>query len=268
MRYALQILLGLFVGVLAGRAENPTSTSNVSNMLVWDAVKKSINLPGMTNTVSLTFWVTNISQEEVTMLSTETSCDCTVADAAHEFPWKIAPGTGGPLYVRIHTIGQHGLIERYIAVRTSHGVQFLTAAMNIQLSPAPFNVSVRQQDVMAAKADRQSVFEGHCAACHTWPTKEQTGEALFQSACAICHISDNRADFVPDLFALKHPNEPEYWRNVITHGKPNTLMPAFSKSERGILDTNQIESLVSYLVEKFPSKDSPPPKPNDYLLQQ
>jgi hypothetical protein len=29
-------------------------------------------------------------------------------------------------------------------------------------------------------------------------------------------------------------------------------MPAFAKSEGGILDTNQVESLVEYLVKKFP----------------
>jgi mono/diheme cytochrome c family protein len=123
---------------------------------------------------------------------------------------------------------------------------------------------------MAAKADRQAVFRGHCAACHTWPAAQRTGESLFQKACGICHISEDRANFVPDLTALKHPTDANFWRDWIVHGKPGTLMPAFAIAEGGILDTNQVESLVDYLVKNYPSKvpARPAADPSDYLLQQ
>ena len=264
----LGILWVLFIAV-TGRAETPPEPVhlNVSNALAWDAVVKSMDLPAMTNSVLFTFLLTNRSAENVTIFSTDTSCDCTVAETVQKLPWQIAPGEGGTMTVRVNTKGRYGDQEKYVAVFTSLGTQMLTVHMKIPLSPAPFNVSVRQQDVMAAKADRQAVFGGHCAACHNWPAKNTIGEGLFQAACGICHISDKRADFVPDLFELKHPNTPEYWRGVITHGKTGTLMPAFASSEGGILDTNQIESLVDYLVNNVQSKAFPPPQPTDYLLQ-
>jgi hypothetical protein len=59
---------------------------------------------------------------------------------------------------------------------------------------------------------------------------------------------------VPDLAALKFQTDADYWRRNIIEGKPGSLMPAFARWEGGILDTNQIESLVQYLVETYPSK--------------
>ena len=35
---------------------------------------------------------------------------------------------------------------------------------------------------------------------------------------------------VPDLHALKTPTNVEFWRIWIAHGKPGSLMPAFSTS--------------------------------------
>ena len=97
------------------------------------------------------------------------------------------------------------------------------------------------------------MFSGSCAACHALPTVGLAGEHLFAKACAICHISTHRAEMVPDLAALKSATGPDYWRGWIMHGKEGTLMPAFAKSSGGILDTNQIESLVEFLVKKYPA---------------
>jgi mono/diheme cytochrome c family protein len=252
---------------MVGRAQTPAvPVDAATNQLVWDALEKTVNAPGMTNWVYFTFQVTNRCDQSITVFSTQTSCDCAVAETSEKLPWEIAPGKGGSLEVRVNTKGHYGDMERQVAVVTSHGDQLLTVRMKIPLSAAPFNISARDRDVVAAKADRQAVFGGHCAACHAWPTSKLTGDGLFQTACGICHISDKRAPFVPDLFALKHPNEPEYWRGIIAHGKPGTLMPAFLDSESGILDTNQVESLVNYMMTNFPCRTSPPPKTKDYLL--
>src|SRR5262249_46176598 len=158
------------------------------------------------------------------------------------------------LNVRVNTRGRFGSLSKRIAVRTSHGTQLLTVSMTIPLTPAPANVSVRQQDVLAAKADRQAVFRGHCAACHTPPGTGLTVATLFEKACRICHTADYRAEVVPDLAALKHPTDAAYWRGWISSGKEGSLMPAFAKSQGGILESNEIESLVVYLVENFPSQ--------------
>ena len=49
-----------------------------------------------------------------------------------------------------------------------------------------------------------------------------------------------------------------FWSTWITYGKPNTLMPAFSQSQGGILTQEQITSLVDYLVEAIPPKPAQP----------
>jgi mono/diheme cytochrome c family protein len=253
---AVQFLLTMMTGVLPADAEiSPASTPPTNlNPLVWDALEKSADLPTMTNLAYFTFWVTNNSSAEATILSTETSCDCTVVEATKILPWHLAPGDGGPLNVRLNTRGKFGLVTKTITVHSSHGAQMLTIHAKIPLTPAPSNVSVRKQDMMAGQADRQAVFRGSCAVCHTLPAAGQIGEMLFVKACGICHTAEHRAEMVPDLAALKHDTDAGYWLNWITLGKAGSLMPAFAQSEGGILDTNQIASLVEYLVKKYPQK--------------
>ena len=250
----IQLCYVSLVGTLAQQAEIPLTpaVSDEPNPLVWDAIEKKQEMPGMTNLALFTFWVTNNSASNVVIGWVEAECDCTVVDAATVFPWTIAPGTGGPLHVRVNIRGRFGLFVKTVTVHTSHGSQVLTVSMKIPLTPAPSNVSVRQRDVMAAKADRQAVFRGSCAACHAAPTVGLTGTALFEKACGICHQAEQRAEMVPNLAALKHPTDADHWRRWITSGKAGTLMPAFAKSEGGILDANQIESLVEYVMRRFP----------------
>ncbi|HTD68269.1 MAG TPA: DUF1573 domain-containing protein [Candidatus Limnocylindria bacterium] len=239
-------------------AATDVSVSVIStNPFVWDAMEKFAKTPEMNRNVSFTFWVTNTSAAEASIIHTESSCDCTVAKLPSR-PWILQPGQSGPLDVKMNLMGRHGRVTKEIYVGTSHGGQVLTVNADIPLSPAPFNVSARQRDMMAAQKDRQAVFGGSCAACHALPTVGRTGEALFTKACAICHISTHRAEMVPDLAALKQSTTAEYWRTWIAQGKEGTLMPAFAQSAGGILDTNQIESLVEFLVKKYPSKNEDP----------
>jgi hypothetical protein len=243
--YILWITL-VFAFVAQGEVATGAKVTE-KNPLVWDASEISVDLPAMTNLVYFTFSVTNASATEATLVSTETSCECTLAEATSKLPWNIKPGEGGFLKVRMNTLGKFGLVTKTIVVHTSHGDQLLRVRVKIPVSPAPFNVSVRQQDMMAAKVDRQAVFHGNCAACHSLPTARMQG--------GICHISEHRAEMVPDLAKLNHETGADFWRTNIVHGKVGSLMPAFGKMEGGILETNQIESLVDYLVKRYP-----PPK--------
>lgn len=254
----LQFCFVTFAGTLSAHAEIPPATAvpNAPNPLVWDAMEKKQELPGMTNQALFTFWVTNNSLSEAAIGFVEAECDCTVVEGSKVLPWTIAPGAGGPLNVRVNIRGRFGVFIKTVTVHTSHGPQVLTVSMNIPLTPAPSNVSVRQKDLMAAKADRQALFRGSCAACHAAPTFGLTGAALFQKACSICHQAQQRAEMVPDLAALKHPTDADHWRRWITSGKAESLMPAFAHSEGGILDTNQIESLVEYVMKQFPTGES------------
>ena len=257
-RITLIFLVIVSVALTVDAVENSPPPSDVikANPLVWDALEKKLDLPGMTNLARFTFWVTNTSNAEATINSVEAECDCTVVEARTSLPWHIAPGSNGPLNVRVNIRGRFGELSKTITVHTSHGSQVLTVGMKIPLTSAPANVSARQRDVIAARADRQAVFHGSCAACHASPAADLKGPALFQKACGICHMAEHRADFVPDLAALQNLTDEGYWRSSITSGKAGSLMPAFAQSEGGILDSDQIDSLVAFLLKEFPSKVS------------
>src|SRR5207253_1461165 len=112
-------------------------------------------------------------------------------------------------------------------------------------SPA---MSDREKSQTIAKADRQAVFKNDCASCHVEKSKGLTGAALYKEACGICHESEHRATFVPDLHALNKTTDANYWREMISIGKLNTLMPAFAAEQGGPLSKEQINSLVAYLA--------------------
>jgi len=235
---------------------NASATTSIDHPLVWDAYQKSAKMTGMNQTTNFVFWVTNVSNIEASILSTESSCDCTVAKLPAQ-PWVVKPGEAGSLDVKMNLMGRHGRVSKVIQVTTSHGPQYLMVSADIPLTPAPFNTSARQRDQMMAQKDRQTVFRGSCAACHALPTVGHTGESLFTKACAICHVSNHRAEMVPDLAALTGATTPDYWRRWITVGKEGSLMPAFAQSQGGILDTDQIESLVEFLGKAYPAKLAP-----------
>jgi len=262
MRAGLTFLLSAVL-VFSSRADSPTSqpvSTNAlqpgvtnPNPLVWDAMAKDFTPKGASNILMFTFWVTNTSAAPVSILSVDSSCDCTTPELP-PMPWQFKPGATGSMNVRMRTMGRYGLVTKHLVVDTSYGKQMLTVNANIPLTPAPFNVSPRLKDQMAAQKDRQMVFNDiQCAVCHATPASGRMGRELFDAACAICHVSDHRAEMVPDLALLKQATSAEYWRTFIVQGKPGTLMPAFAKSQGGILNTNQIESLVAYLLKAYPS---------------
>ena len=73
----------------------------------------------------------------------------------------------------------------------------------------------RARGIEMAKADRQAVFHGDCAACHVKPGQGKYGKLLYDADCAICHEGEHRATMVPDLHTLKVPTNVEFWRTWI-----------------------------------------------------
>jgi mono/diheme cytochrome c family protein len=121
--------------------------------------------------------------------------------------------------------------------------------------------------VEIAKADRQAVFKGDCATCHVPKIEGKWGQTLYDAVCAICHEGKHRAAMVPDLHNLKVPTNDEFWRTWIAHGKPGSLMPAFSTAEGGPLNDTQVATIAAYLNFAIPSHvvtlittNAPPPK--------
>jgi mono/diheme cytochrome c family protein len=113
--------------------------------------------------------------------------------------------------------------------------------------------ATRQRNLQMATLDRQEVFRGDCARCHSDPGEGKLGADLFKSVCGVCHEAKVRATMVADLQNLNHPTDYDFWKMTITIGKPGTLMPAFANVAGGPLTDEQIDSLAKFLVTQFPS---------------
>lgn len=232
-----------------------TPQPSVDAFLKWDSLLKQLNVTNGTPEAEFTFYLTNTSPATVVVSNVETSCHCTIARLPEE-PWEIAPGAHGEIDVTVDLAGAMGTLIKTITVHTDKGEKVLYVRLNIlpRTPDSPLSSAERENNVRLAMADRQAVFKGDCAQCHVEPTGGKTGQALYQSACGICHESKHRATFVPNLRTLPQEKTSEFWRNWIAHGKPGSLMPAFAKSDGGILNQEQIDSLVAYLSKTIPSK--------------
>jgi len=257
MKIAFSLLFLLLLSHRSPASEQPpaapsTASPPQAQPLTWNSTIQEVAAEAQARFVTFTFSVTNTSSQPVAILATHSSCECTVAELPN-LPWTFAPGTTGSFQVRMNVVGRFGGVTKTILVETTHGTQALTVKARIPITPAPFNVSARKMDLATARKDPQAIFKNGCAACHALPTVGRHGATLFEKACAICHIAEHRAEMVPDLAALSQPRNATYWRNIITHGKPGSLMPAFAKSQGGILEPSQIDSLVDYLLQTYPS---------------
>lgn len=88
------------------------------------------------------------------------------------------------------------------------------------------------------------------------------GKKLYVASCGICHEATPRATMVPDLHLLPHPTDYAYWKQIISEGKPRTMMPGFSNKHGGPLTDEQVESLAKVLTEAFSSSGRMQPRPN------
>ena len=222
-----------------------------ASYLAWDSEVKEYNAKLGEPSAHFAFNCTNVSKEVVEIASVRTSCGCTVAQLPSQ-PWRLEPGSGGPINVTVNLAGKVGTITKSVTVESSTGTKALLVKVNL---PAATNAPVagtdmdRMRNMQLAMADRQAVFKGECAKCHAEPARGQLSGLLYAAACANCHDSPQRAALVPDLKRLNHPTDAEHWRKWITSGKAGSMMPAFAKAEGGPLDDVQIQSLVKYLTE-------------------
>jgi len=228
-----------------------TPAYNGPEVLAWDSMSKEYSASPGELTANLSFSVTNISKQDVTINWVRPSCGCTVAKLP-PVPWKLAPGESGNIEFSVDLRGKFGTLSKYASVDTTHGLKVLSFKINVPNAPANNVVDARTKNMQMAMADRQAVFKNDCASCHVTPTVGKTGQALFQAGCAICHETPHRATMVPDLKALKTQPTREYWKQWITNGKPGSLMPAFAQGQGGPLTDAQIDSLVDYMTDHYP----------------
>jgi mono/diheme cytochrome c family protein len=240
----------------------PVQPIGVLTALSWDAAQKEYTSKPGEQVAPFTFWLTNTSSAEVSITSVRTSCGCTVAKLPST-PWIVAPGKGGPIEVTVNLAGKSGLITKAVTVESPSGMTNLIVKVNIG-GGAPNIVSAsnrmndteRLKNMQQALADRQSLFKKQeCAKCHADPVKDLAGgQQIYNAACHICHDSPIRASMVPDLRVLAHATDAEYWRNWVSYGRAGSMMPAFAHSEGGPLSETQVNALVNYLVQAYPSR--------------
>ena len=222
-------------------------------VLAWDADMKEFHAHLGDPTANVTFYLTNTSPVDAVVGAVRTSCGCTTAHLP-PLPWTLKPGVDGQIDVSVNLAGKTGTLIKTVTVDSTAGTKLLQVRV---FMPDP--QVERQQNMEIAKGDRQAVFKGNCATCHAAPAQGKTGEALFRAVCGVCHESPNRATMVADLHNLKNPTDREFWKTWITSGKPDSLMPAWSKAQGGPLSDEQIESLADYLVKAIPSADTKAP---------
>jgi len=209
-------------------------------VLAWDELTKAVDATNEQDYARFTFSFTNVTAEQVVILSVHPSCGCTTAELP-PVPWLIAAGASGQIKLSVNLQGKSGSLFKTVNVATDKGKKDLILRINILPPPPMPEMSEAQRDagIAAAKADRQAVFKNDCATCHE---------------------AKNRATMVPDLHNLQVPTSEEFWRTWITAGKAGSLMPAFATSQGGPLNDLQIASLAAYLNAINPSH-VPPPAP-------
>jgi mono/diheme cytochrome c family protein len=225
---------------------SPEATTS-AHPLVWDAMEKTLDVKPGDEAATFSFSVTNTSTREIEIHQVHPSCGCTVAELPST-PWILPPNGKGSFRATVDFRGKHGKFAKTLHVASSAGPQVLSVVVNIPESDEA--TRIRNQEL--AKLDRQAVFRGECAACHTTPLIGKTGPELFQVACGICHFAATPASMVPNLVIPREPRDAAYWRKWITEGKEQSLMPAFAEERGGPLNAAQIDSLVEFLMANFP----------------
>ena len=238
--------------------EPPVETVPAS-ALTWDATEQRRAVSDSEQPVLFRFQMQNVSSEPVVIENVNTSCGCTTTET-REMPFTLAPGASENLQVSMNVTGKYGTVTKSLLVQGSHATW--TLLVTAELPPAAdvdlvsgvskgvaMSARSRGKNIGLAQADRQAVFKGDCARCHTDYAEEKFGRDLYLGACEICHDAEHRASMVPDLRVADESRDASYWREYITDGVEGSLMPAFANEKGGILSDEQIESLVKFLVE-------------------
>jgi mono/diheme cytochrome c family protein len=214
--------------------------------LAFDSELKTIEAKRGELSVNFVFNLTNVSSSPVTITSATSSCGCTVAKLPST-PWTLQPGATGQIPVTLDLRGKMGTVTKQVVIMMANGVQ--TVAVRA-IVPAPIVLTgpERTNNMKLAKVDPQAVFKGSCAECHVPPgIDKRTGGDLYILVCGVCHESPRRASMVPNLHVLQKKTDYEYWKDIISNGTTNSLMPAFSKAKGGPFNPAQIESLADFL---------------------
>lgn len=228
-------------------------------ILAWNGTVLNTNISADADAAKFLIVFTNISKDKISILDVHPSCGCTTAQLP-TLP-VISPGDHEqiPVSVNLNVTGNSGTLFKSVKITTDKGYKDIYLRISFMpVTPPVMSDADRARFVQASRADRQAIFKGTCADCHVKHGEGKYGKALYDTDCAICHEADPRATMVPDLHNLKVPTNLDFWKQWIAHGKPGSLMAAFSQAEGGPLNDMQIASLAAYLDQAFPSKVASP----------
>ena len=232
-------------------------------LMQWDSESKEASPATGAETAQFTFTATNLSDHDIAITRLVTTCGCTIAKLPPlpEKPFMVRSGASVPIQVFVDLRGKYGIIKKGILVMTSVGQKSLAVTVNLPPWVDPDSpeteskMTDRERNARLAVRNRETVFKGACASCHSDKAKGKMGAELFATACAICHDSQNRASAVPEL-KLRKTRDIGYWLNWISKGKDGTMMPGFASEYGGPLTRQQIASLVILLDASGPPKKS------------
>ena len=244
-----------FAVVLAFFMFSSKAATSGSNLLAWDSVHKETICKAGERFAGFTFNVTNVSANDVVILSATTSCGCTVAKLPFQ-PWILQPQASGQIQVTVDLTNKVGTVKKAVFVAISNApMQTLSVAATVSLlipQPPVMSEEDRMRNIQMAKANAQAIFQGDCASCHVTPAKGKTGATLYSAMCGICHDAGIRqASMVPNLHSLKKSTSFDFWKNTIANGVTNSLMPGFAQANGGPLSDAQINSLADYLDQSI-----------------
>jgi hypothetical protein len=91
-----------------------------TNILALDATRKEYHAKPGEMSAPFTFSITNVSSAPLTIYTTETTCECTVAKLPST-PWVLASGSGGTLDASINLSNKVQTVTNSVVVFTSKG---------------------------------------------------------------------------------------------------------------------------------------------------
>jgi mono/diheme cytochrome c family protein len=223
--------------------------------LAFDAETKQYDASPGEQTAPFTFNLTNVWTNEIIIDRVQASCGCTTASLPAN-PWHLPAQGSGQVQAKVNLQGKMGLITKTLTFfyRMTPGAATASRMvyLKVNIPPPPavageMSLPERMAAMNKSKADAQAIFKGDCAKCHAEKGRAAFGQDLYALDCGICHESSHRESLVPDLHALKQATDFDYWKTIITFGKPHTMMPGFAAAQGGPLSEAQIISLATYL---------------------
>jgi len=156
----------------------PMTAALATNILVWDAETKTIEVHEGEPQGHLAFTFTNVSTNNVVISNVHPGCGCTTAQLP-PLPWTNAPGATGRIGVTINVHGTATLFKN-LTVTTDKGIKTLTFYVHILPLVLPIRTeNERANDIKIAQTNRQAIFQAQCALCHVKPGDGKYGKSLY-----------------------------------------------------------------------------------------